>query len=165
MWRDPMFWSAVAFAIFVALTWHYARKPAIGWLDSEIQKISDRLAEARALRTEAEAELATYKKKQAKAMADAEAIVQRAYDQAAQLKAQTAADLKAALVWHEEQAKERIRLAEAEALEAVRMAAVDTAIEKAREILAARGGDTGAGLADQAIAELPYLVRAEARAA
>lgn len=156
MLDDPMFWYAVAFGIFIALTWRYARKPMLGWLDGEIAKIRAELERARQLRAEAEATLAEYKKKHAEALAEAESIIRYAKEEAEQLKKQAEADLKASLARHEQQAAERIRLAEAEALAAVRAAVIDEAMAGARKMLDAPGSVAGA-LADQAIAELPKL--------
>jgi F-type H+-transporting ATPase subunit b len=163
MLDDPMFWYAVAFAIFCTLVFRYARKPALGWLDGEIAKIRDELARARSLRAEAETALAGYKKKHAEALAEAEVIIRHAKDEAAQLKIQAEADLKAALARHEQQAAERIRIAETEALAAVRAAAVEGAMDMARKQLGDSSGNA-AKLADQAIAELPKLA-AKANAA
>ena len=156
MWHDPMFWYAVAFAIFLVLAYRYTRKPILDGLDGAIAKIRDDLERAKQLRAEAEATLAEYKKKHAEALAEAEAVIRYAKEEAEELKEQAEADLKAALARHEQQALERIRLTEAEALAAVRAAAVDQAMSIARETLAASGNGAGA-LADEAIAALPQL--------
>ncbi len=155
MTQDPMFWYAVAFVIFCGIAFRYGRKPIIDAIDGEIVKIREELARSQALRVEAEATLATYKKKQTEALAEADAIIKHAREEAARLKTQAEADLKAALARHEQQAAERIRLAETEALEAVRAAAVESAMASARKTLAEQGA--GAKLIDQAIAELPRL--------
>jgi F-type H+-transporting ATPase subunit b len=163
MWRDPMFWYTIAFTLFMVLAWRYGHKPLLGWLDTEINRIRVQLEEARTLRAEAETLFAEYKTKHAVGIKEAEAILRRAQDEAAQLRAQAEKDLDAALAWHEQQAKDRIGIAETEARNAVRTAAVDAAMQKARDIIAARGAE--GKLTDKAIAELPHLVRTEAKAA
>jgi F-type H+-transporting ATPase subunit b len=155
MLADPMFWYAVAFAIFAALAYWKVRGPLLSAIDAQIAKIRDELDRAKQLRKEAEATLAEYKKKYAEAMKEAEDIIHYAKEEAENLKKQAAADLKAALARHEQQATERIRLAETEALAAVRAAAIDEAMSAARKTLEA-GSGAGA-LADQAIADLPKL--------
>jgi len=164
MMQDPMFWYAVAFAIFIALAYWKVRRPVLDWLDSEISKIRDELAHAKQLRAEAEATLLEYKKKYAAAMAEAEEILRFAKEEAVQVKVQAEADLKASLARHEQQATDRIRHAEAEAIAAVRAAAVDQAMFLARKTLGEQG-DSGGKLADQAIAELPKLMAGKAQAA
>lgn len=166
MLHDPMFWYTVAFVIFIALAFKYGRKPMLGWLDSEILKIRDELARAAALRREAEATLADYKKKYDTAVSEAESILTHAREEAARLKTQAEADLKAALARHEQQAADRLRLAEAEALAQVRGAAVDQAMALARAELAKQlEGAKGAALTDRAIAEVSKSGGAKAKAA
>jgi F-type H+-transporting ATPase subunit b len=166
MMQSPIFFYGIAFVIFLALAWHYGRKPLLGWLDDEILKIRNELDQARKLRAEAEAMLAQYKKKQAEAMAEAEAIVRNAADEAARLRKQAESDLKDALAKHEQQAAARIRMAEAEAIADVRNAIVDGAMKLARETLAAKLDDAvAAKLMEQAIAEMPKLAAKKAKAA
>jgi F-type H+-transporting ATPase subunit b len=162
--QDPMLWYAVAFAVFCVLAWVYVRKPLLGVLDAEIFKIRDQIDNARKLRAEAEATLAEYKKKSAAAMKEAQEIITYASEEAEEVKQQAEADLKAALARHEQQATDRIRVAEAEAVAAVRAAAVDQAMVLARKALTSESSKAGA-LADQAIAELPKLAAAKAKAA
>jgi len=161
MLHDPMSWYTVAFVLFLGLAWHYARKPAVGWLDAKIGLIRAELDRACALRTEAEATLASYKKKYDSAMRDAAEIVRHAKEEAVRLKVQSEIDLKNALARHEHQTAERLRLAETEAVTAVRAAAIDQAMELARKTLSVSADK----LADQAIAELPKLAATKARAA
>lgn len=166
MLNDPMFWYAVAFTIFIVLAWHYGHKPMAGWLDSGISKIRDDLDRARALRAEAEATLADYKKRYDAAVAEAEIIVRHAREEATRLKMQAETDLKNALARHEQQALERLRLAEADALAAVRAAAVDQAMVLARAALTEQlKGTAATALTDRAIAEISQSAAAKAKAA
>lgn len=155
LFNDPMFFYAIAFAIFIGLAVRFGRKPALNLIDSEIIKIRDELEQARKLRADAEAMLTEYKAKQKTAMAEAEAIVAGAKDEAARLKEKAEAELKSALVRHEQQALERIRVAEAEAASEVRTAAINIAMEIANKTLATNLDDAAsAKLIDQAIADI-----------
>jgi F-type H+-transporting ATPase subunit b len=163
---DPIVWYALAVAVCVGGAWWKLRQPVLGWLDGEIAGVVAELKQAKKLRAEAESALALYGKKQKAALKEAEAIVAHARDEAARLRAAAEADLKAALESRERQAMERIRLAEAEAVEAVRKAMVEQAVAAAETVLVAQlDGAALEHLADQAIAEVPHLVSTKARAA
>src|ERR1700722_10962391 len=123
--QDPILWYAVAFGVFCLLCWIYVREPLLKAIDNGIIKIRDQVDNACKLRAEAEATLAEYKKKSAEAMKEAQEIIKYAREEAEEVKEQAEAELKAALARHEQQASERIRLAEVEAIAAVRAAAVD----------------------------------------
>ena len=154
--QDPGFWYAVAFVIFIGVATVFARKPALSWIDNEIVLIGKELEQARALRAEAEASLATYSKKQAEALAEAAAIIKHAEEQAAEVKAKAQADLQAALERQEQQAVSRIRMAESEAIEQVRNATIDLAMQMVRETLAGQSDAIlSARLIEQAVRELP----------
>lgn len=154
--EDPMFFYAVAFVIFIALAYRFGRAGFLGWIDGEIAKVRHQLDEAQKLRAEAEATLVKYKVLQVEAAAGAEAMIRDASQEAVRLKAQAEADLKASLAHHEQQASERIRLAEAAALAEVRQRGIDMAMAIARQTLEAKlQGEAAAKLVDQAIADLP----------
>ena len=154
--NDPMFLYSIAFVIFMGLAYRYGRHGLLSWIDGEIQKVRSQLDDAAKLRKEAEETLAEYKKQQADALAEAATLVQNAKDEAVRLKAQAEADLKASLARQEQQAAERIRLAEVTALAEVRQRAIDLAIAEARGTLTTQlQGDAAAKLIDQAIADLP----------
>jgi F-type H+-transporting ATPase subunit b len=166
MLNDPMFFYTIAFVIFVALAYKFGRKGILGWIDGEIAKVRSQLDEAQKLRAEAEATLAEYKENQEVAVAEAKQLVKNAKEEAVRLKAQAEADLKASLARHEQQATERIRMAEAEALVQVRVRAVDLAMNLARKTLGDKlQGDAAAKLVDQAIADLPTAGGDKAKAA
>jgi F-type H+-transporting ATPase subunit b len=164
--KDPMSFYSIAFVIFLLLAFRYGRAPLLAWIDGEILKIREELGQAQKLRVEAEATLAEYSVKQALALAEAEAIVRNAVDEAVRLKAQAETDLTDALARHEEQALERVRLAEIEAISDVRTAAIELAIHMARTALSSNLDEaTTVRLADQAIADLPKDTATKAKAA
>ena len=154
--KDPMYLYALAFAIFVGLAFIYGRGAFVAWIDGEIQKVRAQLDEAKKLRADAESTLVEYKQQQAEALKEADELIRNAKDEAVRLKAQAEADLKASLARQEQQALERIRMAEAAAMAEVRQRGIDLAMASARETLSSKlQGDAGAKLIDQAIADLP----------
>ena len=165
---EPIFWYVVAFTLFMVLFFAKIRKPILGVLDAEIAKVRVELEHAQRLRTEAEAVLNDYLKKKLELEQQAEAILAHAREEAARLRA-SAEDTKVkALKRREEQALERIRLAEVEAVDAIRTAIVAQALAAARKEFEAQGDAASASrLVDAAMAEVPdLLVKAvKARAA
>jgi len=164
--QNPMFFYAVAFTVFIGLAYRYGKKPFLNWLDTEIRKISDELAEAQRLRTEAEATLQDYKNKQAEAADQAQTIIQEAHLEAERLKSQAADDLKATLTHQEKLALDRIHRAETEALAAVRHATIELAVSSAEKTFQTQINETIASrLIDQAIDEIPTTNPTQAKAA
>ena len=163
---DSYTWTIVSLLAFLALAFRFGKKPVQVWLDTEIEKIRSQLEQAKRLRSEAEATLADYRVKQQVAMAEAEAIVAHAKEEAARLRQAAGADLQAALARHEQQALDRIRQAEREAMAEVRQAVIREAMAMARQSLADNLDQAAAQrLIDQAIAEMPQLQTAKAKAA
>ena len=156
MLHNPTFWVAVGFAIFVAATWKYIWPMLTGMLDARADTIKRELAEAERLRDEAKALLDTYRKKHQQSLAEAEAIVARAREEAARIAAESSAALELALKRREQQTLDKIAQAEAAALRDVRNQAVDIAISAARGIVAETlKGPRGEALVEAAIKELP----------
>ncbi|WP_431855890.1 F0F1 ATP synthase subunit B [Azospirillum sp.] len=135
MLKAPEFWVAVAFVIFMALIWKKASAAIGSMLDARAEKIRAELDEAQRLREDAQATLASYQKRQADALKESEAIVAHAREEAARIRAQSTADLEAALKRREAQAMDRIAQAEAQAIAEVRNLTVDIAIAASRQLL------------------------------
>lgn len=164
--QNPMFFYAIAFGIFLALVYVYGRKPMLNWIDGEIAKIRVELDQARELHAEAESTLADCKAKQARAEAEAEAILSRAHQQAAEMRKKTEADIAAFITRHEQLASERIRMVEAEAVADVRAAAIDLAMAMARKTLTENLPEAEAAkLISHAISDIPALKATKAKAA
>ncbi|MDD3371890.1 MAG: hypothetical protein PHE27_08725 [Alphaproteobacteria bacterium] len=133
--HEPEKVYAISFCIFWALIIIYLRKPVFRWLDGEIAKITVELNTARELRAEAEAALADVKVKQIMAEKEAREIVDMARKQAASMRQQADDELAATLARQKQLASERIRMAEAKAIDAVRSEAVKIGMELARKTL------------------------------
>jgi F-type H+-transporting ATPase subunit b len=133
---DPKHVIALGLAAFGVLVWRVGGFRAItGALDSRAKKIADDLDQAKRLRAEAEALLASYKAKQAAAEAEVTALIEQAKADADALRRQAAAELEADLARRTQQAEERIKRAEAQAQAEVQSAAAQAAIAAAEKLL------------------------------
>ncbi len=156
MLRDPEFWIAVALVLLIAVILRPVKRALLGALDSRAARIKLELEEARKLREEAAALVETYRRKQATALAEGEAIIRQAASEAELTRRRAEAELGESLKRQERQALDRIAQAEAAAVAEVRARAVDLAIAAARKLLAENlDAARKAALVDQAIAELP----------
>src|ERR1051326_5088231 len=133
LFADPEFWVLLAVVVFVAIVWKPVRRFVVGTLDQRAMRIQGELEEARKLREEAEQLLADYQKKQREAATEAQAIVGHAREEAERIAAQAARDLQQSLERRQRLAEERIAQAESKALDEIRAAAGDVALEAARQ--------------------------------
>ena len=154
--QDPAFWAAVAFVIFIAATAKPISRLLTAGLDKRADKIRSDLEEAEKLREEAQDLLASYQRKQRDALAEAEAIIAHAGEEAERLAVQERDKLEAALERRQKQAIDRIAQAEAQALDLVRAKTVDVALDATRDYLAKELKDNQFdALTDAAIKDLP----------
>jgi len=154
--QDPAFWAAVAFVIFIAATAKPISRLLTAGLDKRADKIRSDLEEAEKLREEAQDLLASYQRKQRDALAEAEAIIAHAGEEAERLAVQERDKLEAALERRQKQAIDRIAQAEAQALDLVRAKTVDVALDATRDYLAKELKDNQSdALTDAAIKVLP----------
>jgi F-type H+-transporting ATPase subunit b len=161
MTSTPEFWVLIAFVAFVALVYRKLSGVIGEALDKRAEDIRAEIESAAKLREDAQALLAEYTKKQRDALAEAEAILAAARDEARRVEAEAAQQLDARLKRREAQAMDKIAQAEAQALGEVRGAAVDLAVAATRKILAERVDTaTGARLIEAAIADVPQRLRA-----
>jgi F-type H+-transporting ATPase subunit b len=132
LFADPEFWVLLAVAIFVVIVWKPIRRFVVGTLDERAMRIQGELDEARKLREEAEQLLADYLKKQREAASER----------------------------RQRLAEERIAQAESKAIDEIRAAAVDVAIDAARRVIVSELDERrGAAILDTAIASLPQRLR------
>ena len=154
--NDPTFWVLVAFVIFLAAFAKPIAKLVTAGLDKRVDKIRADLEEAEKLREEAQDLLAGYQRKQRDALAEAEAIIAHAGEEAERLAVQVRDKLEAALERRQKQAIDRIAQAEAQALDLVRAKTVDVALDATRDYLAKELKDNQSdALTDAAIKDLP----------
>jgi F-type H+-transporting ATPase subunit b len=137
---DPRFWVAVAFVLFVALSFKKIKLPLLRALDARSEKIRNELDRARILREDAEIVLADYKKKQAEYLKEAEAMLAKAREDAEVLTRQAEKDLKETLEGRTRQAMEKIAREEELAIQEVRNHVVDIALASARAVIVSHVG-------------------------
>jgi F-type H+-transporting ATPase subunit b len=131
------FWVAVSFFLFVGLVIYFgAHKKVAVWLDARAERIAKDLAEAERLRVEADKVLADYRRKQADAVKEAQAIIDLASREAEILAAETRRSMKEHFERRMKLAEDKIARAEAEALREVREAAADAAVTAAQIVIA-----------------------------
>ena len=104
-------------------------------LDARSTKISEELAEARRLREEAQALLASYKRKQKEAEDLADEIVKKARQDAELMAVNARKDMAERLERRTAAAEAKIKSAEVQALNEVRAKAADVSLEAAEALL------------------------------
>ena len=151
----PMF-IALAMVVVIAIMIWKKVPGAIGRaLDAKIALIRDQLAEAEALRTEAEALKAEYQARADAAEADAAAMIARAHGEAGQIVAKAQTDAEALIARRTRMAEDKIAAEERAAVKELRTAAADAASRAAARLIAERHDPAAdARLIDQAIGEL-----------
>jgi len=151
----PTFWVAVSFFVFVGMAAKPLGKAFANMLDTRSAQIASELEQAKRLREEAQAVYEHYRTKQAESLKEAEAMLARAKEDAAQMATHAEAELKSMLDKRMKLANERIAQSETKALENVQNHVVDIAIAAARSLISEhleRGGSKELTL--QAAAEL-----------
>jgi F-type H+-transporting ATPase subunit b len=133
---EAEFWVAIAFVIFVGVLGYFGvHKLLLKGIDDRRDRIKAELDDARRLKTEAQALLAQYQRKQQEAEHEAQAIVASAKAEAERLAAEAAAKIEDFVARRTKMAESKIAQAEAQALADVRSAAADAAVAAAETIL------------------------------
>lgn len=152
-------WVSIAMAVFLLIL--VAKKvPALiaRGLDGQIAAIRTRLAEASALRAEAEALRDEYARKIASAETDAQAMLAHAEEEAAGLIAKAEADATELTARRARMAEDKIAAAERAAVADIRAKAADAAAQAAATIIADKHGAVAdKALVDRTIAGLGRL--------
>src|SRR5256714_5717588 len=153
---NPGGWVALAMlAVFAILIWKKVPGAIGRALDSKIALIRDQLAEAEALRKEAEALKGEYEAKAASADKDREALLERAKHEADEIVAKAKTDAEALIGRRTRMAEDKIAAEERAAIEQLRAAAAESAARAAARLISERhDAGTDAKLVDQAIKEI-----------
>ncbi|MEL6235385.1 MAG: ATP F0F1 synthase subunit B [Pseudomonadota bacterium] len=149
------FLVVVSFVLFFAILYYFGVHKLLGsMLDKRADKIRSDLDEARALREEAQALLASYERKQKEVEKLAEEIVNRAAEDARAASAAGKEELERTVARRLRAAEDQIASAEASAIRQVRNEAITVAVAAATEVMRAKMSDSdAAGLIDAAIKE------------
>lgn len=146
----------IGFVLFIGIL-VYFKVPSLlmGMLDKRAESIRNDLDEAKALRDEAQALLATYERRQREVQEQADRIVAHAKDEAVLAGEQAKADLEKSIARRIAAAEDQIASAQAGAIKEVRDRAIAVAIEAARDVIAKQmTAKDAAKSIDDAIAEV-----------
>lgn len=133
---DSRFWVAIPVVLFLALViYKGALRSVAKSLDDRANNIKAELDEARRLREEAQALLASYHRKQKEAETQAEEIIKQARTDAEHMAVQARKDLTERLERRAVQAEAKIANAEAQAMSEVKAKAADMAMDTAETFL------------------------------
>jgi F-type H+-transporting ATPase subunit b len=153
---DSTFWVFVALILFLMLV-TYLGLPGMltKSLDQRSKRIADEIDEARRLREEAQAMLASYQRKQKEAEAEAQDIVASAKTEAERFARESREKLEAQMQRRTKMAEDKIAQAEQQAANEVRATAAAVAVAAARQVIDERV-DAGrdARIVDTSIEEL-----------
>jgi len=153
---NPGGWVALAMLfVFAILIWKKVPGAIAGALDSKIALIRDQLAEAEALRKEAEGLKAEYEAKSKSADKDRAALLERAKHEAQEIVAKAKTDAEVLIERRTRMAEDKIAAEERTAVEQLRASAADAAAKATARLIAERhDAGTDAKLVDQAIREI-----------
>ena len=153
---DNTFFAFVSLLIFLGLI-VYLKVPGMmaKSLDDRADQIRNELAEAKRLREEAQHLLAEYQRKRKEAEAEAANIVAAAEREADMLTTEARKKTEEFVANRTGLSEQKIKQAEADAMKAVRSAAVDLAIAAAESVLAKKAdGSIQSGLFNDAVKEV-----------
>jgi F-type H+-transporting ATPase subunit b len=135
----PMAWVSLSMIVLIAVAvWAKAPAMVTGMLDGGISEIRKQLAEAKALRAEAEALRKEYADKIANAEKDAAAMKGAAEAEAQHILERAKADAEALIERRSKSAEEKIASAERAVVAELRGIAADAAAQAARGLIAAK---------------------------
>ncbi|WP_309623657.1 hypothetical protein [Novosphingobium sp.] len=148
-------YAGVSIFILVAIFGAKAHRKVIGALDAQIAETRRSLDEAKAVRAEAEALLASAKVQQAAATEEAKGIVAHAAHEAEAIIAKATSDAAELVLRREKMAQDKIFAAERSAVESLRAKAAQAAAGAARDLIAAgHTAKADKALVDEAVAGL-----------
>lgn len=146
----------LGFLLFIGVLLYF-KVPTLlmGMLDKRADGIRSELDEAKALREEAQALLASYERRQREVQEQADRIIQHAKEEAELAGEQAKADLEKSIARRLAAAEDQIASAQASAVKEVRDRAIAVAIKAARDVVAKQmTAQDAAKSIDDAIAEV-----------
>ena len=154
--KNTDFIVLLSFIAFIGVLLYFKVPGMVGGLlDKRAAGITRDLADARAIRDEARALVASYEQKQGEIRAEADRIVATARREAEDAALRAKADLALSIERRLKSAEDQITAAEAAALKEVRLRAVEIATRAAADVIARQLAATDkAALIDRAIAEV-----------
>lgn len=139
-------WAFIALLIFLGIVVYMKVPAAIAKsLDQRAAQISAELEQAKSLREEAQQLLAEYQRKRQEAESEAASILSSAEKEAAQLREEARIKSEDYVARRTAVAEQKIKQAEADAINEVRASAVDLAIAAAEKLIATKVDQKAAG--------------------
>jgi F-type H+-transporting ATPase subunit b len=147
---------SIGFLVFIGVLLYFKVPTLIlGMLDKRAEGIRSELDEAKALREEAQALLASYERRQREVQEQADRIIAHAKEEAVLAGEQAKADLEKSIARRLAAAEDQIASAQASAVKEVRDRAIAVAINAARDVVAKQmTAKDAAKTIDDAIAEV-----------
>ena len=133
--HSPDTWIATAFVGCIALALKYAIPALNKALDGRAETIRFQLEQAKRLREDAQALLASYQREREEKLKEAEAIIATAQRDAAAMRARAEEELNASVARRQKQATDKIARAEAEAIATLRTQMVNAATQATRTLV------------------------------
>ncbi len=151
----PMFIGLAMLVVIGIMIWKKVPAAIGKALDAKIALIRDQLAEAEALRKEADALKAEYEAKAKSADSEAAAVIERAHSEAGEIVAKAKSDAEALIERRGRMAEDKIAAEERAAIDEVRAIAAKAATSAAAKLIAERSdAASDSKLVDQAISGL-----------
>jgi F-type H+-transporting ATPase subunit b len=132
---NEIIWGGLAFVVLLLVMWKYALPPIRNMMKQREDRIREDLEKAEKARTDAESELADYRRQVANARDEAARIVQEARESADEVKRQIQADAEADAAATRSRAQEDIRVASERAQADLQSRVADLSIELAEKIV------------------------------
>ncbi len=132
---NEIIWGGLAFVILLLVMWKYALPPVRNMMKQREDRIRDDLEKAESARTEAEGELANYRRQVADARNESARIIEEARQSADEVKRQIQAQADADAAETRSRAQEDIRLAAERAQADLQGRVADLSIELAEKIV------------------------------
>jgi F-type H+-transporting ATPase subunit b len=132
---NEMVWGGLAFVVLLLVMWKYALPPVRNMMKQREDRIRDDLERAEQARTEAEGELANYRRQVADARSEASRIIEEARQSADEVKRQIQAQAEADAAETRARAQEDIRLASERAQADLQGRVAELSIELAEKIV------------------------------
>lgn len=135
MFHEPRFWTSLAFVLFFIFFGRKIWRVIASKLDERAAEIRGHLDEATRLRREAEQMLENANREREHAIKEAEQLIAKSKAEAASFKERAARDANETVARHEKQARERIQIAEQNALRDIRHEATRIAMTATRDVI------------------------------
>jgi F-type H+-transporting ATPase subunit b len=133
---DESFVAAIAFVLFILLSYRKIASALSKMLDLRILKVEKELADALKLREDAQAMLSEYEKKYRSIEKESEDIIRQAHEKVEAMRHSAEVELKMAIEMRLKAANSKIQKAEELAIQDVQRQVVDIALMAARQLIA-----------------------------